>query len=385
MAIADQSRWRFVITNLSGVSLGGGGPVVNASNKQWGYHLNGARTAQITIGIDHPKANFILNNDTLLKVYRKTKVSQTWQLLMVGDVIQAEEDSSGDTGQLIVSAADPFWRLQRRFIGLAIDSIGRGTGYTDGSAVSLKDFTTLAANVLADVNSAFNSGITLGTITNTGNTSYIGPVYAQNVGDILQQLANTLGGPVWVLQPLEPSGSMPSTVISQMNIGPASSMNVNRPNAIFEYGTGKRNVSSYSRILSKDGLANTLYSTPQGFPSVTAQGDTMVIEQDSASQAAIGLYQDIVPTDLTSIPLRQQLCNEYLAVRKAARQQITFTPTVDCPLDYGVDYQVGDTVVARAYVSGQYRYNGTARIYGVDFTIDDNDAETPVLTLIPGG
>lgn len=379
MGIADQSRWRFVLTDMSGGTAAGGGLLVNCTNKTFSYHLNAGKTAQLTMNIDNPKTNYLLSNDCLLKVYRKS-LTGTWKRMMVGDVIQVEEGGQGDTGIVTLVAADPWWRLQRRVVGMAIDSIGRGTGYSDGTAVSLVDNCQLIAHLLTNLNSVFNTGLSLGTV-GTSTSSYIGPVYAQNAGDLFQQICNTLGGPSFEIVPLEPSGLMPATIIGSLNV--VAALGQSRPNAIFEYGTGKHNVGTYDRLLTKDGLCNQAYSPPQGFPSVTAHGDTMIIGQNTTSQNAIGLYQDVVQADLATTSLRQELADEYVIVRKQYRQQITIVPTANNPMDYLTDYFVGDTVTARAFVNGGYRFNGTVRIYGVDFSIDDNDLESPLLTLIP--
>lgn len=378
MAVTDQSRWRYVMTDMSGNPKGF---AFNATGKQWGYHINAGRTAQFTINIDNPVANFILNNDSLMKVYRKTRTTNAWQLLMVGDTVQVEESAQGDVGLLTVVATDPWARLQARLIGMAMNSIGQGTGFTDGTVTSLVDLGQILADILAYLNSVAYTGIEMGSLTGS-TTSYIGPVYAQAVGDMFQQICNTLGGPNFEIVPVEPTGgAMPYTTIGVMNVTPT--LGTYKPNTIFDYGTGKFNVQSYDRILSKDGLANMVYSPPQGFPSLSAAGDGMITASDSTSINALGMYEAIADTDVITPALRQELCNETLAIRKQARQQITFTPTVDCPYDYGVDYDVGDIVVSRAYVNGGYRYNGTTEIYGVDISVDDQDAESPTLTLIP--
>lgn len=378
----DQSRWRYVVTDMSGGTTAGGGPVLNTSQKQFSHSKNGGKTAQFTLNIDNPKASYILSNDCLLKVYRRTRLTGQWQRLMVGDIIHAEEDGQGDTGLVTVVAADPWWRFQRRIMGLGVDALGRGTGFTDGSATGLVDIGQILVDMINAQNAGFNTGVSVGTLQ-PSTTGFIGPVYAQFVGDLFQQLCATLGGPDFEIVPLEPSGFMPNTIIGQMNVWAA--LGSSRPNTFFEYGTGRYNVATYSRILSKDGLCNEAISLPQGFPDLISAGDNIITAQDSGSMNSIGLYQDIVPSDVVSRPLRQELANEYITVRAHARQQITFTPTVDCPYDYGVDYNVGDTVQARAFVNGGYRYNGSVRIYGVDIAVDDNDAETPALTLIPPG
>ena len=382
MALGDNSRWRFVVTDMSGgTSSPGCGAVLNTTGKQYSHHLNAGRTAQFTVDITNPVANYILTNRAMCKVYRKTKVSNTWQLLLVGDIISVDESGQGDMGLMTCVVADPFWRIQRRVLGTGTDALGRGTGYTDGSAGSTVDVSNLILHIIQTLQGTYNMGLIQGTVNLCGTTSYLGPLYMQNPGDIIQQLLAILGGPNMRINPLEPYNLMPNTIIGSVDIVPA--IGTNRPNTFFEYGCGQRNVATYDRILTLDGLANSIISVPQGFPDVVASGDGVLYSSDSSSMSAIGLYQDIIQDDLTTQALRQLLASANLAVRKNARQQITFTPTVNCTLDYNVDYAVGDTVGARAFVSGTYRYNGTVRIYGVDISVDDNDTETPALTLIP--
>lgn len=380
----DQSRWTFVATDMSGNTTTGGGQILNTANKQYAYNKNAGRTVQFDMDIANPRGNFIMNNDCLIKFYRRTKVSGVKQLMMVGDVIQAQEAASGDSGSITVVAADPYWRLQRRLLGMGVDTIGRGVGYQDGNVTSLQDNAAVLADIIINTNTIFPTGLggVVTVVSATGFNTYIGPVYAQNVGDMVQQIFSTTGSPDFEIAPLEPSGVMPNTIIGHFNVYGAG-LGQARPNCVWEYGTGKRNMSGYGRLKSKDGLCNQAFSPPQGFPDVGAAGDTMIVQQDSTSINAIGLYQDIVQSDVTSIGLRTVLAQEYVAVRKQARQQITLTPSVDNPQDYNVDYQVGDTVTARAYVNGQYRFNGSARVYGVSITLDQNDAETVAITLIP--
>lgn len=387
MAIADQSRWNYVLTDIGGstTSVPGMGKVQNASSKQYSYHVNAGKTAQFTINLDNPCANAVLNNDALLKVYRREKLSGNWVLHMVGDVIHAEESAQGDTGIVTVVAADPWWRLNYRFIGLTTDAKGRGLGVSLGTSGAPVDIGDMVIWILALVNSDFYSGITFNS-TAASTSSYIGPLYAQNVQQLLQQLVAITGAPDIELVPVEPSAiTVPysGTQIALLNVKP--SLGTTRPNCVFEYGTGQRNLASYDRLLSKDGICNEAFSLPTGWPGTSSIGDSVVVSGDIPSMATRGLFQDVLPNDLVSVGLRQELCDENVAVRTRARQQITVTPTVDCNLDYGVDYGVGDTVTARAFVNGAYRVNGTVRIYGVDFSVDDNDAETPSLVLIAGG
>lgn len=383
MPVVDESRWRFVLTDMNGATNTGGGQIQNAQQKQFADNLNAAKTAQVTMDITNPLADFAMNHDCLIKVYRKDRLLN-WHLLMVGDMISAEEDGTGgDTeGTITLQAADPWWRLQRRFLGTGVNANGSGQGFTIGTNAAPVDAGVVAQQILQTIINLYPIGFTIIHLETIGTNYYLGPIYITNAGDSLLQVCNITGGPEVEFVPQEPSGIMPNTQFAGAYI--RVKQGSTRPNAVFEYGVGKHNIMTYSRVITKDGLCNIAYSPPQGFPSAPAAGDTMIWSQDTTSQNARGMYQDIVQSDVASIPLRQELCAEYITVRTAGRQQIQFQPRINCDLDYTVDYGVGDVVVARAYVNGEYRLNGSARMYGVAFAIDDMDNETITLTLIPG-
>lgn len=386
MALGDQSKWRFVVTDMSGnANAFGTGMIQNASSKTFANSLNAGRTASCVMNIDNPAANFLLTQDALLKVYRKSRLGGAYQLLMVGDVVHVEETATNDSPTVQILAADPWFRFQHRLIGLAVDARHRGIGFTDGTVSSLKDLGQIVIDALNQANSGFNTGVTAGTISGASFNTYVGPVYAIFLADLITQSCNTLGGPDIEIVPNEPSGAMPATMIGTLNIhgGATGGLGQARPNTVFEYGTGSHNLSGYNRLLSKDGMANSVISLPQGWPTLIAAGDAIVAAIDVPSLNAVSLFEDVVTSDLTVGVLRQELCNEALAVRKRARQQIQISPTINCNVDYNVDYGVGDIVVCRALVNNTYRFNGTVRIYGVQFQLDDNDAETLTLTTIP--
>lgn len=388
-----------MITAIDGSTPEGSGPVWNAGSKQYTYNINAGRQAQFTMNIDNPRANFILNNPCLMKMYRRNR-NNVWNLMMVGDVISTEETGQGDVGGITVVGADPFWRLAHRVIGVGIDSRGRGIGWSDGTigadnvtVVTTKDLGTIIHDLLATLNAWGGTpyaytGIQAGVREPSINNS-IGPIYATIAADVIQQIVTTLGAPDIEMMPVEPTGAWPWTTIAQLNVWAHLGQANPIVPAVFEYGCGKHNVQSYDRLVNRDGMATNVYSLPQGYPSVSAIGDRIISAGDITAAVAEGIREYIVAADnLVSPALRQELVNETLAVLKNPRQQITFVPVpgITQP-DFMVDYHVGDVVAARAYdiSTNTYRFNGTARLYGVTLQVDENDLETIALTLIPGG
>jgi hypothetical protein len=378
MAVS-QSNWRYVVTDMAGGVIG---EIQNAKNRTYSDPLNSMRQAGLTVDVDNPLAPYLTENDCLLKVYRKPKRGGNYQRLFVGDVIQAEEKGDGNTEVVDVLAADPFWRVIKRLIpaSLNVNSHGQGIGYTAGAPGGLINLGQICKDMLGTLGT---TGLTLGTVEGGIADSMVGPLYATFAGQMMQDACATLGGPDFYIDPDEPSGAMPNTVFGTINF--VVKRGATNPNIVFEYGTGKRNVVSYSRMLTKQNSANTVIGLPQGWPTSITKADHIVSSTDAGSISARGQLDDLAGADVVSVDLRQKLCDEHVAVRKTRQQQITFVPKNNCPIEYGPDFMTGDVVTARAYARKSWRYNGTARIYGTAITIDDNDNEVVTLTLIPGG
>jgi hypothetical protein len=378
MAIG-KSNWRYVVTDMAG---GVHGEVQNAKTRTFNDPLNSMRQAGFTIDIDNPMAYYLTETDCLLKVYRQPKRGGSYQRLLVGDVVQAEERGDGNSEMVDVLAADPFWRVIKRIIpaSLAVNDKNQGTGYTAGAPGGLLNLGQICKDMLATLGT---TGITGGTVEGGIAASMVGPLYATFAGQMIQDACATLGGPDFYIDPNEPSGAMPDTVFGTINF--VVKRGVTNANIVFEYGTGKRNVVSYSRLRTKQNSANNVIGLPQGWPTSITKGDHIVATSNSGAINARGQLDDLAGADVVSIDLRQKLCDEHVTVRKDRQQQITFVPKNNCPIEYGPDYMTGDIVTARAYARGTWRYNGTARIYGTAITIDENDNEVVALTLIPGG
>lgn len=390
MPIQDRSRWIFDCCALDGSHPPGSGQILNTGSKEFSYMINSARTCTFTMPVDNPRADWMYTNDHLIKVYRRNRYGSVG-LQMVGDTVSMEEIAQNDQSAITVIAADPFFRLQKRALGVTTDSSGRGVpiqfGYgLDGVTLVPVDPSIGLQLILNYINGFNDTGINIGAYCTSisGNTS-VGPMYNVYFGDLIQQTCAILGGPDFSIDPQEPSGTWPHTKIATLNFSShLGSLNPQTP-AVFEYGMGKHNVMAYDRLVTKEYIANVVVSLPSGFPSVAAAGDAEVIIPDDVSIGSIGEFDYVVDgQNLIGTGIRTALCEETLQTTAQAQQQLTFTPAVNCNLEYGTDYFVGDIVTARAYDkgSGSLRYNGTVRIYGVDITVDENDAESPTLTLI---
>jgi hypothetical protein len=235
------------------------------------------------------------------------------------------------------------------------------------------------------------TGILPGTATGwTGDIFAGGPWYYKQFLEYIQELAFTNGGFDFWQAPLDPvanngnSGTLTVKVLSPG--GPWSSnksfRGQTRADAVFEYGTGKNNVVDYRFTLSGDGLINTAYALPPGFPSGGA-GTTS--KADSTGTSRQRLREEVVSSDLQTADARQYLVNEHVKVRQRYKRVLTFTPQVEDGTRtprFAVDYEIGDNVTARIKDQNVLLINTTVRVYGADIEVDDNGFVRTTLSLV---
>jgi hypothetical protein len=171
-----------------------------------------------------------------------------------------------------------------------------------------------------------------------------------------------------------PGGSPPT--IAQLDVSPQ--IGSVKPNCIFEFADGSHTTKSYRKLLDRNGLMNVGYALGSGDDSRVATGS------DDASILREGMFEEVVASDIGDYGLRQAYIKKQIAVRGQARTLLNFEPAslvTPAPV-FGVDFDNGDWVTARARVDGSERYNGLVRVYGVEINRDEDGTETMVPTLV---
>lgn len=372
--------WRFVLATLGGVNLG---ELRQATSRHVDLVHRGLDAGSFTVPLNHPRADVLSSGDALVKAYLETS-DGTKSLKVCGPLITVEEngDEQG-VGTLACTFGSVYWRMAFRLIGKST------TGYSDGTALAQKDIATMAGSIVSRVqqpegttfDAGGDAGIRVGSIIPVRN-GWIGPWFYKPVNEAISEMANVLDGFDFDVLPTEPTpdatGLQLGTFIAAPFLGQA------RPNVIFEYGCGKKNVSSYRKQLSNESLLNYGYQLPSGFPENATEG--VLSAFNAASIATRGRYEAVVPGDLIVPEFRQQLVQEHVDIRKQPREVFTFTPTVNNEYEIGVDFDVGDILGARVKStvpdSEEIRFNGSVRCYAASFDIDDVGAAQPALTLI---
>jgi hypothetical protein len=391
--------WTFQLAARDGQPLG---ELRNATSRSLNFPLN--RTPRLTFSVDaaHPHATKFLDTDLILvKAYDDTTGEKT--LRFCGPVTGYQKVRNSDGGKLAVVCAGVQWRLDRRLLGQS------PTGTTFGtSSVTRLDRGEMMGRAIDALNSGENiniftqaddTGIRRGTIT-PSSTTFVSDWRYKPSSEAFVELASTLDGPDWEIVPVEPAHDATGVQIGALNVSAA--IGSLKPNAVFEFGTGRYNVAEWNDIGDATTIADRAVNLPPGFPDNAT--DDVVAWQDDVQRAARGLYEVVVSSDVQTADLRTKLVQSTVAVRGRPRRVIAFSPVAEdssLPIEQRrvprlfTDYIVGDTIPFRAVEHFPvYDVGGTVvdtvghktadelmRVFGATIDLDDNGTASTTLVL----
>lgn len=373
----------FILTDLQGVVQG---EVMNASDSSVTLPHLRVPSATLRIPLYHDLADFAVNNDSLLKVYH-VDATEARTLIFNGPVVTAEEVGANLSQTIALTAAGPYWRLTKRLIPASKVK----AGFAQGTTSAPVDVGLIAHNILDNTNSDFYTGIERGTrIASVGGV--VGPWWNKIAAEGIAELSAGLGTFEMEVAPNEPMAStqFPTALfprIGTLNVAPL--IGTSRPDAIFEFGSGRSNVTSYNRTVDRTGLLTRGTITVQGWPDAPPKRtvapfdllDQITISSDQVNTR--GLFEELVPDGgIIEDSLRTSLLNFHLGIRKNPRQIITFTLAPNAVPTPFVDYVVGDTVRARATVRGVTRFDASFRVWGMNLATDKQGNQTTALDLV---
>lgn len=363
-----------VLTDLQGVVLG---DLVGATATKVALPHLRVPTASFQLPLWHRRASDLLTKECLIKVYRRDfEGSSNNRLIFNGPVLSVEENGDALKQSIAVTATGPFWRFSKRLLGKS------KAGIQFGTEASPLDLATIAKQAIDTTNGEHYTGIEPTAQTDdpgiaNGST---GQLWLKNVAELIAELSAGLNSFDWVVTPTEPTNvgkAWPQ--IGTFTTAPL--IGVQRPNAIFEYGTPRANVSGYTRSLSREGILNQAVLSVQGWPDATAR--ELVIRPDAASITARGLFEEQVSEGgVFDDSVRALIGDEHLRYRKQPREIVTFTPAINASPAPFLHYEVGDWVRARAVVNDVARFDAMFRVWGLTLSLDNNGSETVEMQLV---
>lgn len=367
--------WSFVATDLNGVVLG---EFTNAFERKVVLPHMRVPTANFKIPIEHWLVPRLLTQDLLLKCYRFDPASGTNDLIFFGPIVTIEESGDAESQTVACSAVGPYWRLSKRLVGLT------AAGFSSGVPLGDVDLGQIAFNILAECNNLSYTGIAQGSLGLTQNGG-VGPWWFKKAADGIAEISAGLNSFEFLVRPTEITASAAGTDgttwprIAIMDIAPT--IGSNRPNAIFEYGTPRGNVASYTHTVDSSDRMTVGIISVQGWPDAPLDGASPLTA--GLFDGLVGRFEDVVDdAGVSNDTLRGALLNYAMSVRAAPRQVAVFTLATNARPQPFVDYAPGDTVRGRALVRGSVRFDASFRIWGITVSIDSNGNEDTELELV---
>lgn len=364
-------RVEYILTDIQGTPLG---EITGAASRSLTVPHLRLPTASFTIPLWHKRADDLISQDTILRIYRTDSLGVR-RIAFAGPVISVEEAANPEGQTIQANAVGPLWRLGKRLIGTS------KAGYSDGTPASPTDLGLMMHNILDTVNGIGYTGISKGTRV-ASNSGVLAQVWLKNAGQQIAELSASINAPEFVVDPTEvsyPAGAFPQ--LGVLNVAPVIG-GITRSDAIFEYGTGRGNIASYTRSRTLDGVLTQAFISVNGWPDGTTQD--LRSDNRPAAIATRGVYEDVVnDAGILDDNLRDQLVDAHLDIRQGWRQTIVFTPTANARPSWQTDFNVGDYVRAISKVRGITRFDAFFRVWGVTLTYDEAGSESVEVELLP--
>lgn len=395
------------------------GLVVGAGNVSLTRGVKAPRTAQFTMPEGHPLRQVARQGiQTVAKIYDR-RADGTRPLKHCGPITSYRRAPDENGVTTTIGSTDAAWYLDRR--SCRINSRATATPkrgllmkwmvmeMNGDPPFSNPPDPEYASGVVVTDYGAGSGGCAVKqrSIADTPTIDLDVPQY-EKVSALFARLTAGLDGPDWAIYPTEPfvdqdtiaGGAGAHVRLGYLDIAPV--IGTNKPNVLFEYGMGRRNVTAFEEIIDPNTQANLIIAeTPTG---------SRIDWTPAAVTAAGQVISDVLVTSIPSLPdptFITQLVDDHLLVRQYPRQIITFTvaPDVDPHnLDLsqrvvprpGIDYDFGDVVTFRAtervpiYAADgaltghteEITVDALFRVYQVTESDDDNGMRTTQVTVV---
>jgi hypothetical protein len=372
------ASWTFVLTDQNFVPQG---EVLNAAERKVAEPLDKLPTASMKLRLDNPLADLAMTTACYLKGYRWITGIAEPQFRFFGPVVSAEESADQQNATVALNAVGGGWVFQKRLVGKS--ALGTTWTTTDRARI-VADPSISPVGMIPTSDGEGETHIDFATGPYSAASTATYTATYKTILDAITDLSVGDTGFDWRVVPVENyvNGTVVGPKIGRFEAYPL--IGTPQSNAVFEWGTGRRNIASYTRSVDRSTQADKVYHNASAGPDAPGFPTVSAIDADAITEW--GLLEDLAQADLLDPTLRQNIVNQHVRVRKNPRQLISFTPHID-PSDtgrlpqFGIEYDVGDTVRARAVYEGRLRFDVAARVWGVTFDINELGIEQQTLQL----
>lgn len=366
---APAADWTFELCDANGV---GQGKFTQAASRVYSPRVIATHTATVKIPQTEPLYGTVTDGQSRIRVF-----DSTGTLRMFGPMISRDEEGGPDgLVYATLNFADQAWEFTKRIVNHnPVFPL-----FEKNTSVDQIAFACLNA-----ANTDRATGIVTGNVTGSFPIRNI-QVQLSNLAGVIQQLSALQGSFEWMLRYADVAAPYSGAPTIYLDL--ATATGADRHATIFlEYNTGRNNVQTYKRTVGIDTACNWIAVYGGANPSIQNSGPIVATAFDSTSMTTNNSrWEDTVTVgDIVDQNMLQDLANAHIAIRKNPRTivDLTVNPLSNsCPI-YGTDYTVGDKFTARCVVGSTTTVNGTARMWGVDISIDDNGVETPTFKMVP--
>jgi hypothetical protein len=363
------SVWSVQVQNSSFQTQG---EALNFKEFKLPIFVNKVRQCSFKVRLDNPISELLLTaaSPRYIKVYRNQK------LVFYGPVITVQEvgqtGSNAEESALQINALGPEWIFAKRLVGKTAAGLKWAAG---------KERASRFAELIAAMEGEGASLLLNAPAPHTQSTSTAAyeTTPFRTLAEVLSDIAETFEGFDWIVNPTEYTASNKFLGYLETKDLIGSS----KPNAVFEWGTGRCNVANYTRVIDRTEQINRGYHNTTAGPE--APGAPTVLKEDTTSKVTWGVQEALIQASILNTALRESLVQENIKVRKVPRQTIAFQPVPDdgtgrVPQVF-TDFGIGDTIRARIALNNLVHFDALVRCYGCTFELDEALRETQVLTL----
>lgn len=364
--------WQFQLTGLDYKPVG---EIVNAANRKVTIALSKLDQCSFAIRLDNLMANQISTCEGFVKVFRKGA------LVFYGPIINAEEEGGPDGAHIAVTCQSGGWGIMNRAYANITTSGSAGLRTATDRAVIVKN-EMIAAHAWGD----YGVSLTAMPISAAETVTYMIDPFTP-MADLVRTMQSSDNGFDWRMVPInnfdDATGLVTGTKHTAFWAAPV--LGTQKDEAIWEYGVGTRaNIETYRNMVSREAQINIAVSNPNLSTYYTTGNSVLTTKWGPLVDVVTrDDYPDKgVPGGSPEMVALRQL---HMDTRGDPRRITIWEPHLDpsgrrMP-DYGIDYEVGDTVHGRGIANGQVRFDGLFRCWGVDFEILDNGFEKAHLVL----
>lgn len=365
-------RWHYILTDGFGARVG---EITNAYEREFTSALSKPATASFQVRKDNEVIPYLFSQteDYFLQIWQGGTI-RFWGPILTANYVS--QDNSPVS--VAVTAADPMWYMTKRYAWKP-----ESNGYlVSGDKITMAE---LLIQYQWERHS-FRIGNPGGQLSGNTGTYLAGP-FKEGLA-VINDLAQGFDGFDWYIEPLA-TAQATTTGANQPLLGlfrAAAVIGSNKPNAVFEYGTGRRNMRGMNFLSDQTTRANVAWNVSElGSEATAANPSPYIVKQDATNWGRYGLFEDMAElSNVAIIAMREQYTQEMVNVRKNKRRVLSMTSDFDDGTGrvptFGTEYWLGDTVTAHAVDEGFTLFSGLARVYAVQVKL--NNAGTASFTPI---